>query len=249
MSYDRLEAARVLATVQRLERRIGARFPERGLHKVSGQLVEVIGDLHDGADQLHRRLVRTRLVSRILGAIVVIGTLVALILAVHSALTENVVEHDADWLPLVESTVNDVVFAGLAIFFVWNLPERSHRKILLALLHRLRSLAHVIDMHQLTKDPERLRPDFHETAASVPNRLDPRQMESYLDYCGELLSMVAKTAALVAEESQDPLVISTISDIETLTTGMTRTIWQKIDVLARLRDDPGSGPAGLAARP
>ena len=57
---------------------------------------------------------------------------------------------------------------GIAIYFLWALPERLQRHGDLATLQRLRSLAHVIDMHQLTKDPERLRSDFQRTSASVP---------------------------------------------------------------------------------
>lgn len=61
----------------------------------------------------------------------------------------------ADSVPLMESTINDLVFAALAVFFLYALPGRLARSRLLGQLHRLRSLAHVIDMHQLTKDPGR----------------------------------------------------------------------------------------------
>ena len=53
---------------------------------------------------------------------------------------------------MIESGINDVVFAGIAIWFVVFVPERWHRCRTLALLHRLRSLAHIIDMHQQTLD-------------------------------------------------------------------------------------------------
>jgi hypothetical protein len=58
-------------------------------------------------------------------------------------------------VPLTESLVNDLVFAAIAVVFLWAFPERLERRDLLRLLHRLRSLAHVIDMHQLSKDPSR----------------------------------------------------------------------------------------------
>jgi hypothetical protein len=66
-------------------------------------------------------------------------------------------------------------------------------------------------------------------------------MANYLDYCSELLSLVSKTAAVYAERSTDPAVLATISDIENLTNGMARKIWQKLGlipgVIAR-RADP-----------
>jgi hypothetical protein len=48
-----------------------------------------------------------------------------------------------------------------------SLPNRLTRGRLLALLHRLRSLAHVVEMHQLTNDPERLQERFHGTHATI----------------------------------------------------------------------------------
>jgi hypothetical protein len=93
-------------------------------------------------------------------------------------------------------------------------------------------LAHIVDMHQLTKDPERLRPGFTTTSETVDVHLaTTHAMENYLDYCSEMLSLIGKVAALCAEESQDPVILDTVSTIETLTTGMSRKIWQKISLL------------------
>lgn len=111
-----------------------------------------------------------------------------------------------------------MVFAGIAIFFLWQFPGRLQRAHDLEALHRLRSLAHVIDMHQLTKDPERLRPDFKPTSASMDIGLDAIQLGNYLDYCSEMLSLVGKAAALFVEKSTDTAVLHTVEGIEDLTT-------------------------------
>jgi hypothetical protein len=76
-----------------------------------------------------------------------------------------------------------------------------------------------------------LRDDFVSTSASPELDLDRAGMEHYLDYCSELLSLIGKVAALCAEESRDPVVLETVSTVETLTTGMSRKIWQKISLL------------------
>jgi hypothetical protein len=86
-------------------------------------------------------------------------------------------------------------------------------------------------MHQLTKDPDRLSDGFRATEQSVRVDLDAPELTRYLEYCSELLSLVAKTAALCAEESTDGVVLDTVSEIETLTLGMSRKIWQKISLL------------------
>ena len=58
-------------------------------------------------------------------------------------------------------------------------------------------------------------------------------MHHYLDYCSEMLSLTAKTAALCAENSNDALVLNTVSTLETLTTELSNKIWQKISLLPR----------------
>ncbi len=229
-SFDRLDAAPVRATVERLEQRIAARFPDRGLRRVAGDLVELARDVAEGSTAIRGRVHGVRLAARALSALVVVATVAVLVVALNDAVTTGP-DHSFDWVPLIESTINDLVFAGLAIFFLHALPGRLERGHLLDLLHRLRSLAHIVDMHQLTKDPERLRDSFSPTPVSVEPELDRDQMEHYLDYCSELLSLVGKVAALCAEESRDPLVLDTVSTIETLTTSMSRKIWQKISLL------------------
>jgi len=186
------------------------------------------------APNISQRLQRARVVSRVLAALVLTATVVAVGLAVRLAVTDADVESSLDWLPLIETTINDLVYAAIALFFLYSIPERMQRGRSLKLLHRLRSLAHIIDMHQLTKDPERFRDDYVATDASIDPGLSREQMEHYLDYCSEMLSLVGKAAALVAEESRDAVVLDSVGGIEALTTGMSRKIWQKISVLSRV---------------
>jgi hypothetical protein len=61
--------------------------------------------------------------------------------------------------------------------------------------------------------------------------MDAAELANYLDYCSEILSLVAKTAALCAEESTDAVVLDTVSEVETLTIGLSREMWQKISLL------------------
>lgn len=227
-SLERLSASAVQATVGRLTERIEARFPSRGLARVAGELTTLAEDVSVGAAGARARLRWVRWVSRAGIAIVVLASVVAFALAMQDA---ELVDSSVAWLPLIESAINDLVFAAIAVFFLHALPNRVERGQLLDLLHRLRSLAHIVDMHQLTKDPERLRHDFTPTSVSPALDLDRAGMEHYLDYCSELLSLIGKVAALCAEESRDPVVLDTVSTVETLTTGMSRKIWQKISLL------------------
>ena len=227
-----LAADHVSATVAQLERRIFARFGERGLTKAARDLAHLVVFVESGAGQSRDRLRRTTLAARATGILIVAATLAALIFSLRSALVDGL-EHTSDWVPLVESVVNDLVFAAIAVVFLWVFPERLERRALLRLLHRLRSLAHVIDMHQLSKDPEQVSPTYTPTAQSVPHGLNADQLHHYLAYCSEMLSLTAKTAALCGEHSTDAVVLETISYIETLTTELSNKIWQKISLLPR----------------
>jgi hypothetical protein len=227
-----LAADHVGATVAHLERRIFARFGERGLTKVARDLGQLVVLVQTQADQSHDRLRRTTLAARAAGITIVGATLIALVLSMRSAVIEGM-PRTADWVPLVESVINDLVFAAIAVVFLWAFPERLERRTLLRLLHRLRSLAHVIDMHQLSKDPEQLSPTYTPTAQSIVHGLDADQLHHYLTYCSEMLSLTAKTAALSGEHTTDSVVLETISYIETLTTELSNKIWQKISLLPR----------------
>jgi hypothetical protein len=227
-----LAADHVGSTVAQLERRIGARFGERGLTKAARDLYLLVDLVRGEARQSRDRLRRTTLAARATGMVIVAATLVLLAVTLHSALVDGPAR-TIEWVPLVESVINDLVFAAIAVVFLWAFPERLERRSLLRLLHRLRSLAHVIDMHQLSKDPEQVSATYTPTTQSAPHGLDADQLHHYLSYCSEMLSLTAKTAALCGEHTTDGVVLETISYIETLTTELSNKIWQKISLLPR----------------
>ena len=66
----------------------------------------------------------------------------------------------------VEAAANIVVLAGAALFFLISLETRLKRSRVAARSARFRSIAHVIDMHQLTKDPSRVSRAALPTASS-----------------------------------------------------------------------------------
>ncbi len=241
-----LDADAVREVVVELEARIAARFPTRGLRQVAADLAVLIDAVETGAHSTQGRVRIARLASRIVMALVLAGTLVVIGFAFKdAAFGDHAVRSTLDLLPLIETVINDVVFAGIAVFFLYSFPERVQRGRLLNLLHQLRSTAHIIDMHQLTKDPEQLKRSFVPSTASKPLELNRDEMERYLDYCSELLALVGKTAALCAEESRDDVVLDTVSTIETLCVGISRKIWQKISNLPAPEDavSPQGGTA------
>jgi hypothetical protein len=95
----------------------------------------------------------------------------------------------------------------------------------------LRSIAHVVDMHQLTKDPAFVLSNIKSTDASPKRGLTKEELTRYLDYCSEMLALVSKIAALFAQNIEDPVVLAAVNDLESLTQGLSGKIWQKIMIL------------------
>ena len=120
---------------------------------------------------------------------------------------------------------------GAAIFFLVTIETRIKRVRALDALHELRTIAHVIDMHQLTKDPSKLTQRVIVTPSSPKEAMSAYELIRYLDYCSEMLSLTGKIAALYAQNFRDAVVLSAVNELENLTTGLSRKIWQKIMIV------------------
>jgi hypothetical protein len=91
-------------------------------------------------------------------------------------------------------------------------------------------MAHVVDMHQLTKDPT--DENMGETRVAPDNRpLTPDELVRYLDFCSEMLSLISKVAVLYIQRFPDDGAVRAVDEIENLTSGLSRKVWQKITIL------------------
>ena len=57
------------------------------------------------------------------------------------------------------------------------------------------------------------------------------ELGRYLDYCSELLSLISKIAALYVQRFDDEVLLGAVDEVESLTSGLSRKIWQKIIIL------------------
>src|SRR6058998_2664555 len=124
-----------------------------------------------------------------------------------------------------------MVVLGAAVVCLATVETRLKRRRALRALHELRSIAHVVDMHQLAKAPDEFLPGEEETEVTPGRHMSRAALARYLDYCTDLLSLTSKVAALYVEHLQDPVVLGAVNDVENLTTGLSRKIWQKITIL------------------
>jgi hypothetical protein len=231
-SYRALQPHKIVETLHRLRTRISERFPGSGLSKVSTDLVAVA----ETTSARVMRLARPYFWLRLGVWVILITGVAAQIVAARFLRVDNVTADLPGLVQGLEAAVNLMILFGAAVWFLMTLEERWKRSRILAALHELRSLAHVVDMHQLTKDPTMVLRRGSRTASSPRREMTRFQLARYLDYCAELLALIGKLAALYAERSRDALIIEAVNDLELLTTDLGRKIWQKIMILGHLEE-------------
>jgi hypothetical protein len=226
--YRTLDTEKIVATIEVLERRIGERFPAAGLQRVCGELAAIARENRGRLGRIARPHTGLRIAS---GTVLAIGfALIAYLASVVLRLKSE----NADLFAVmqgIEASVNLLIVMGAAVFSLITLESRWKRKQALEDLHELRSIIHVVDMHQLTKDPSTSSTMMPPTPSSPERRLSAPELVRYLDYCSEMLSLSAKVAALYAQNTADPVVIETVNDLERLTTNLSNKIWQKITIV------------------
>lgn len=227
-AYGRLQPERVLETIVTLEQRIVERFPQSGLLGVCRELQSQARQ----AEQLVQRLGRPVWPLRIGVGLGAIGLVAMAGWIVRSALqTSTAIGAFGELLQATEAGFNVIIMLALAMMSMVTLEARLKRRSALRSLHRLRSIVHIIDMHQLTKDPEFVLFGATTTLSSPPRTLTRFLLVRYLDYCAELLALASKVAALHVQYLEDDVVLEAVSDIETLTGSLAGRIWQKIMIL------------------
>jgi hypothetical protein len=226
-----LRPGSVVETIERLVARICERFGDCGLYRLCAQLHQIAKEDTQRAVSIGRSYIWLRgLVFAILAiGLAVLGWMLTLIDFTKAA-ADNVYSVAQG----IEAAANLTVLTGAAMLSLLKLEERFKRRRALAALHELRSIVHVIDMHQLTKDPSKFVVRAN-TPSSPPVLLNEFQMTRYLDYCSEMLSLTSKVAVLFGQSLDDQAVADVVSDIERVSAGLSQKIWQKIMILQELR--------------
>jgi hypothetical protein len=234
--YRSLDADKIIVTLEALGQRIAERFPGSGLSRVCEDLIDVARQTSERIADVSRPHWTLRLL--LLGLLG--GALAILFYLISQAATFKGTDEWAEALQGLDALFNIAVLLGGAAFFISTFETRWKRARTLSALHELRSIVHVIDMHQLTKDPSTM--GAARTSNSPDRELTPFSLMRYLDYCSEMLSLTAKCAALYAESLSDAVVVDTVGDIERLTSELSSKIWQKITMVQSLEDRDVPGP-------
>lgn len=244
-TFRHLDVERVNETIDNLHARIEERFPNANLAKVCTELDNIVNEIKARTREITQPILSLRLFSSLLIILLAVFIvyfiafplidLVTGLLSQHG-MPEKTAYEPGDFLQGIEAVISGLFLLGLAIIFFITLEQRLKQRRILEAIHELRAIAHVVDMHQLTKDPSYIMyPDAFRTPSSPDRPLDDFELIRYLEYCSEMLAIIGKLAAYYAQNFNNPIVYDAVNDVENLTNDLSRKIWQKIAVLHKCR--------------
>lgn len=227
MPYRRLSPDLIIDTVAKLSDRMEARFGGRGLTRVAQELTAFAREETGRAQRIARPMffLRSLVYLFIIFGIAVIGYIG------WTVKIDIQTQPSLDMFEGVEAFINLLILLSAGVWFLLNLETRWKRHAVLERINQLRSIAHVIDMHQLSKDPMVDLHDGVDSETPPESDLHGYDLVRYLDYCADLLAITGKLAAIYLEYVEDPVVISSVNDFESITGELSRKIWQKVTVL------------------
>jgi len=228
---DSLDRNRLTETIERLRWRITERFPEAGLLSVCSELLSVSNSIDEDLHYIARP-------NWWLRGFVIFFIVTVMSMLGYGAMTMEFIDEQAtmvEIIQIIEAAINDIVLVGAALIFLVSAETRAKRRRVVEAINRLRSIAHVIDMHQLTKDPSIMTLGEAPTEHSPERKMSPGDLGRYLDYCSEMLALTSKVAFCYVQEFDDSEAVRAVNQLETLTTALATKVWQKIMLLNESR--------------
>ncbi|MBN3040176.1 MAG: hypothetical protein JW867_03535 [Candidatus Omnitrophica bacterium] len=228
---DLLIAVKIQETTSKLYLRIKDRFPDSGLLNTCQKLIDI-------AKESDKTLLWISRPNYLLRSIIY-SLIVFLVSVIIYSICQLNLKADginiADFIQMTEAGLNEIIIIGAGIAFLVTFENKKKRERVIRAINRLRCLSHVIDAHQLTKDPDTVMTISVPTVNSPKRKLNVYELGRYLDYCSEMLSLVSKIGFLYVQNFDDPTANNAVNDLESLTTGLCRKIWQKIIILRSMR--------------
>jgi hypothetical protein len=225
-SYRSLAAPNIIHTATVLKGRVMDRFPNAGLNKIAREVEVVALESAERAAWCAEPQWQIRGLAIGLAFTAIVGVFFFISQIHVRSATESV----SQLLQDIYNALNDTVLFSIGLVFLWGWERRIKRARALKAMHELRSLAHIVDMHQLTKDHESL---FTQAApeSAAKGLMTNMDLVRYLIFCSDLLALLGKIAALYAQELEDGTVLGAVTEIENLSTALSQKIWQRITLV------------------
>jgi hypothetical protein len=230
----RLCAAEIQKTVERLCLRIEDRFPDSGLGRTCRSLLELSREIGPTVRWISRpnHFIRWGTVA----FVAVLAMIAAYSVCQFRLSTDGI--NIAEFVQMTEAGVSELALIGAGIIFLVTFENRRRRGRVVSAVNRLKCLAHIIDAHQLTKDPDCVGGALSPTTHSPQRRMTEDELGRYLDYCSEMLSLASKLGFLYVQDFDDPVASAAVNELESLTNGLSRKIWQKIMIINSWGESP-----------
>ena len=222
--FKNLDIDKVTAAIELLRLRVQERFPTANLLNVCNELKELSNNAKTNIQHLNKPYVYFRIIFSFL----IILTIVLITYTIWHISSQDLPSNFQSFIATSEALMNELVMIGAAFYFIGKFENSLKQKKILYALQELRTIIHVIDLHQLTKDPTPILQ--HNTEHSPERALSKSELNSYLDYCSEMLSLTSKVAATYGFNCNDQIVLDTIHNIEVLSGTLSNKIWQKITI-------------------
>lgn len=214
---------KLIDTIDAVRRQLELDFPGSGLASLCEELLNKGQEAEENLRKIIRPVWPLRLLTWGLALMIPLGIFFTCYRFKMNHENMNI----PDFVSLLEAGTNEMFLISAFIFFLVTFEQRVKLKRALQSLHELRSIAHVIDMHQLGKDPASVSKPVEKVSKDQTVKT-AQDLRIYLEGCNEMLSLTGKIAAMYLNRLSDSGVVNAVNDIELLTTGLSRKIWQKI---------------------
>jgi hypothetical protein len=226
--YRKIDPTKLIHTVSKMADRVEEQFPASGLAAVANEVAAVAEGTVARVAEIKRPRIGLRIAVGVMVLLVLSGPLLFSFVLSFSEEVTNL----GDFLEATDAGLHMLLVLAGGIFFLVGMENRMRRNQALDAIAEFRSLAHLVDLHQINKDPglDSLKPpeDDKRTVRS------DEALASYLDFSGDLLSIVGKLAAYYAQNLSDRVVLDAVNEIETLTSSLSNKLWLKILVLREM---------------
>ncbi|MGC6464074.1 MAG: hypothetical protein ACON38_12085 [Akkermansiaceae bacterium] len=226
--YRTIDPDKLILTVSKMADRVDEVFPSSGLASVANEVAAVAEGTVARVEEIQKPRILLRLMVGLLVAAAVAGPFMFSVLLTFSEKVNNL----GDFLEATDAGLHLLLILTGGIIFLVGLESRLKRNKALEALAEFRSLAHLVDLHQINKDPglDQMEPPDPD-CRTVKN---DAALAEYLDFSGDLLSIIGKLAAFYAQNLSDRVVLDAVNEIETLSSSLSNKLWLKILVLREM---------------
>ncbi len=224
-----LREDKLLETIENVRKRIDQRFPNSGLSGIAGEIIEITRESLARAQAISRPDFWLRVGLAVLLVIAIVAVIV------YFQSNEEQLPPRQHLLQFLDSTKGVIAFLSAMAVFLITLETRLKRRRALRAMNQLRAVAHIIDMHQLSKGPDLGHGIEPVDVGGIP--MDADGMRRYLRFCTELLAVISKIGQVYVQDFPDPAAQVAVDNFESLTTGLSSKIWQKLMMLDRTQSD------------